>query len=136
MYAALFSWTQVEHFFDIFLSKLDSPSPIFWLEENLILSNVLITGESNLDERNGQLIRGSFLKKNFLKNPYFSGIHYWRRRFDISFSSLASPYIRECAWTIAYPQIRVYNEQDWQNMKLSKNAFHLCFGLVWSLVFK
>ena len=27
------------------------------------VSNVLITGESNCDERNGQLIRGSFLKK-------------------------------------------------------------------------
>ena len=27
------------------------------------LSNVLITGESNFDERNVQLIRGSFLKK-------------------------------------------------------------------------
>jgi hypothetical protein len=27
------------------------------------LSNLLITGESNLDEENGQLIRGSFLKK-------------------------------------------------------------------------
>ena len=35
-----------------FSSKLDSPSPMFWLEENLILSNVLITGESNFDEKN------------------------------------------------------------------------------------
>ena len=25
---------------------------MFWLEENLILSNVLITGESNFDEKN------------------------------------------------------------------------------------
>ena len=35
-----------------FSSKLDSPSPMFWLEENLILSNVLITGESNFDQKN------------------------------------------------------------------------------------
>ena len=27
------------------------------------VSNVLITGESNFDERNAQMIRGSFLKK-------------------------------------------------------------------------
>ena len=49
------------------LSKLDSPV-IKTLERHFFtlsecLSNVLITGESNLDERNGQLIRGSFLKK-------------------------------------------------------------------------
>ena len=25
---------------------------MFWLQENLILSNVLITGESNFDEKN------------------------------------------------------------------------------------
>ena len=31
------------------------------------LSNVFITGESNLEENNGQLIRGSFLKKYYLK---------------------------------------------------------------------
>ena len=46
----------VEHFLNIsstfFSSKLDSPSPSFWLEENLILPNVLITGESNIDEKN------------------------------------------------------------------------------------
>ena len=35
-----------------FSSKLDSLSPMFWLEENLILSNVLITGDSNFDEKN------------------------------------------------------------------------------------
>ena len=35
-----------------FSSKLDSHSPMFWLEKNLILSNVLITGESNFDEKN------------------------------------------------------------------------------------
>ena len=48
-------------------SKLDSPviktleTLFFTLSE--CLSNVLITGESNLDERNGQLIRGSFLNR-------------------------------------------------------------------------
>ena len=53
-----------------FSSKLDSPSPMFWLEENLILSNVLITGESNFNvnffRRNVQLIRGSFGKEILL----------------------------------------------------------------------
>ena len=34
-------------------SKLDSPSPMFWLEENLILSNVLIKEESILYILNG-----------------------------------------------------------------------------------
>ena len=78
MYATLFSWTQVEHKLNtswkqvehkldtswtqvehksntsstFFSSKLDSLSPMFWLEENLILSNVLITGDSNFDEKN------------------------------------------------------------------------------------
>ena len=42
----------VEHFFNIFSLKLDSPSPMFWLKENLILSHVLITEESNFDEKN------------------------------------------------------------------------------------
>ena len=55
MYATLFSWTQVEHKLNTsstyFSSKLDSHSPMFWLEKNLILSNVLITGESNFDEK-------------------------------------------------------------------------------------
>ena len=32
-------------------SKLDSPSPMFWLEDNLVLSHVLITGESDFDEK-------------------------------------------------------------------------------------
>ena len=47
-------------------SKLDPPviktleRLFFYIE---CLSNVLITGESNLDDRNGQMIRGSFLKK-------------------------------------------------------------------------
>ena len=46
----------VEHMLNssstFFSSKLDSHSPMFWLEKNLILSNVLITGESNFDEKN------------------------------------------------------------------------------------
>ena len=41
----------VEYFFNIFISKLDSPYPMFWLEENLILSNVLIRGESYFDDK-------------------------------------------------------------------------------------
>ena len=32
-------------------SKLDYPSPMFWLEENLILFNVLINEEYNFDEK-------------------------------------------------------------------------------------
>ena len=51
-------------------SKLDSPSPMFLSEENLVLSNVLITGESNFDEkkcqRNVQLIRVAFRKEILL----------------------------------------------------------------------
>ena len=43
---------------------------MFWLEENLILSNVLIRGESNFDdkyvEKSVQLVRN-----DLLKNPYF-----------------------------------------------------------------
>ena len=31
-------------------SKLDSPSLMFWLEENLTPSNVLIRGKSNFDD--------------------------------------------------------------------------------------
>jgi hypothetical protein len=38
------------------------------------LSDVLFTGESNFDERNVQLIQGSFLKKELLKK-----IHTLRR---------------------------------------------------------
>ena len=48
----LTSWTNDEHFFSTYLSsKLDYPSPMFWLEENLILSNVLIKEEYNFDEK-------------------------------------------------------------------------------------
>ena len=37
------------------LTIIDFPSPIFWLEkENLILSNVLIRGESKCDDKSGQ----------------------------------------------------------------------------------
>ena len=38
----------------------------FSLNVKKCLSNVLNKGESNVDERNEQLIRGSFLKKYFL----------------------------------------------------------------------
>ena len=48
---------------------------MFWLEENLILSNVLIRGESNFDnkyvEKSIQLVRGSSFRSDFLQNPYF-----------------------------------------------------------------
>ena len=37
-----------------FSSKLDSPSPMFWLEENLIISNVLITEEFHFHFENVQ----------------------------------------------------------------------------------
>ena len=50
---------------------------MFWLEENLILSNVLIRGESNFDdkyvEKSVQLVRGSSFRNDLLQNPYFSG---------------------------------------------------------------
>ena len=51
------------------LSKLDSPisnqniGEKFTQCKKKCLFNVLTTGESNLDEKNGQLIRASFLKK-------------------------------------------------------------------------
>jgi hypothetical protein len=49
---------------------------MFWLEENLILSNVLIRGESNFenkyDEKSVQLVRGSSFRNDLLQNPYFS----------------------------------------------------------------
>ena len=45
-------WTfdQLNSFSTYLPSKLDSPSPMFWLEENLFLSNVMIRGESNFDD--------------------------------------------------------------------------------------
>ena len=53
--------------FSLITTKLDCPV-IKTLERHFFtlsecLSNVLITGEFNFDERNGQLIRGSFLNK-------------------------------------------------------------------------
>jgi hypothetical protein len=49
---------------------------MFWLEENLILPNVLIRGESNFDdkyvEKSVQLVRGSSFWNDLLQNPYFS----------------------------------------------------------------
>ena len=48
---------------------------MFWIEENLILSNVLIKGESNFDdkyvEKSVQLVRGSSFWNDLLQNPYF-----------------------------------------------------------------
>ena len=41
----------------------------FTLSECLI--NVLITGKSNFDERNGQLVRVAFVKKLLLTKPIF-----------------------------------------------------------------
>ena len=49
---------------------------MFWLEENQILSNVLITGESNFDEKNVEEIFNwsevHWEKKYYLYNRYFS----------------------------------------------------------------
>ena len=49
---------------------------MFWWEENLILCNVLIRGESNLDdkyvEKSVQLVRGSSFQNDLLQNPYFN----------------------------------------------------------------
>ena len=51
MYASLSSWTHVEHFFDIFSSKLDSPA-IKILERIRFSSNQNIgEGVSNFDEK-------------------------------------------------------------------------------------
>ena len=44
-------WTLLNTFSTYLSSKLDSPSPMFWLEENLILSIVLIRGESNFEDK-------------------------------------------------------------------------------------
>ena len=54
------SWT-------LFSLKLDSPV-IKTLKRNSLNvkkcpSNILITGKSNFDEKNAQLVRGSFIKK-------------------------------------------------------------------------
>ena len=52
MYATLFSWTEVEHFFDIFFIKLDSPL-IKTLDMIRFSSNQNIgEGESNFYEKN------------------------------------------------------------------------------------
>ena len=55
----------------LFSSKLDSPV-IKTLERHECLTNVLITGKSNFDERNLQLVRVAFVKSNFLHKPYFN----------------------------------------------------------------
>ena len=55
---------------------------MFWLEENLILSNVLIRGESNFDdkyvEKSVQLVRVSSFRNDLLQNLYFS----WTAKYD------------------------------------------------------
>ena len=67
-------------------SKLDSPSPMFWLEENLTLSNVLITGESNFDEKNVEKVQLVFnwtelhtYWNYLLQNWYFRWENYSRK---------------------------------------------------------
>ena len=49
---------------------------MFGLEGNLILSNVLIRGESKFDdkyvEKRVQLVSGSSFRNDLLQNPYFS----------------------------------------------------------------
>ena len=58
----------------LFSSNLDSSSKLLeshvkhFAKSSEWLSNVLITGESNFDEKSVQLLRGSF--SNFLQNPY------------------------------------------------------------------
>ena len=66
MYATLFSWTQVEHFFDIFSSKLDSPV-IKTLERIRFSSNQNIgEGESNFDEKNvEEMFNSEFIRKRY-----------------------------------------------------------------------
>ena len=62
----------IDTFFNIFFINIDSPSP----EEDLILSNVLIRGEPNFDdkyvEKSVQLVIGSSFRNDLLQNPYFS----------------------------------------------------------------
>ena len=59
----------VEHFLDIFLIKI-----------RFLLSNVLIRGESNFDdkyvEKSVQLVRGSSFQNDLLQNPYFKYTHF------------------------------------------------------------
>ena len=61
----LTSWTQVEHFFNIFIIKI-----------RFSLSNVLIKGESNFDvlikcSTCVQLVRVSSFQNDLFQNPYF-----------------------------------------------------------------
>ena len=46
------------------------------VEENLILTNVLIRGESNFDykyvEKSVRVVRGSSFRNDLLQNPYFN----------------------------------------------------------------
>ena len=54
MYATLFSWTQVKHFFNNFSSKLDSPVAVIKTLERIRFSSNQNNGEagSNFDEKN------------------------------------------------------------------------------------
>ena len=94
----------VEHLLNTFStylsSKLDSPSPMFWLEENLILSNVLIRVESNFDDKyvekvfkkcstSVQLVRVSFFQNVLLQNPYFS-MHLLSTVWKVHYSKINS----------------------------------------------
>ena len=64
-------------------SKLDSPV-IKTLERHFFtlckcLFDVLITGESNLNERNGQLIRGSFLNFKEITTQRINNLETWNK---------------------------------------------------------
>ena len=61
---------------------------MFGLEENLILSNVLIRVDSNFDDkyvkRSVQLVvRGSSFRNDLLQNPYFNNLLLIRQAFNI-----------------------------------------------------
>ena len=88
----LTSWT----LFSTFLSsKLDSPSPMFWLEENLILSNVLIRGEFDFDDTYVQLVRGSSFRNDLLQNPYFSYLDYYT---SFNYSIICTKLVHKMNW--------------------------------------
>ena len=52
---------------DFLRSSFFKNEPLTLTQCEKSISNVLITGESNFEERNVPLIRGSFLKKELLK---------------------------------------------------------------------
>ena len=71
-----------------FSSKLDSHSPMFWLEKNLILSNVLITGESNFDEKN---VKEVFNMCSIEQSCIHIGITCYKISFECKISALYVP---------------------------------------------